>query len=183
MSPKSPQSNYSKKPIKRVRLLRIAPPKAKGLFEEYFYGFLVAIFLALFILLKAGGMDTSTSLIVGLWVAGLTWFARQLKGYFKEKSEPAAKKKRVEAAKTAAQPAKMSLSPNIKPIIGPQWPMKTGVTPGPAKPNPAPPNGKSKPAFVYERPTLPDRKPKLPANWPGQPPKKAAGQQDKKPKR
>jgi len=34
-------------------LLRIAPPKAKGLFEEYFYGFLVGIFLALFILLKA----------------------------------------------------------------------------------------------------------------------------------
>jgi len=45
-------------------------------------------------------MDTSTALIVGLWVAGLTWFARQLKGYFKEKSQPAAKKKRVEAAKT-----------------------------------------------------------------------------------
>src|SRR6266478_7894922 len=90
MSPKSPQSNYSKKPIKRVRLLRIAPPKAKGLFEEYFYGFLVAIFLALFILLKAGGMDISTALIVGLWVAGLTWFARQLKNYFKDYSELAA---------------------------------------------------------------------------------------------
>ena len=183
MSPNSPQSNYSKKPIKRVRLLRIAPPKAKGLLEEYFYGFLLGIFLVLFIMLKAGGMDTSTSLIVGLWVAGLTWFAGQLKRYFKEKSEPPAKKKRVEAAKTAAQPAKMPLSPNMKPIIGPQWPLKTGGTPGPAKPNPAPLNGKSKPAFVYERPTLPDRKPKLPANWPGQPPKKATGQQDKKPKR
>ncbi len=38
------------------------------------------------------------------------------------------------------------------------------------------PNGAQgkKPVFVYERPTLPDRKPKLPANWPGR--------QDKKPK-
>jgi len=182
---KSPQSNYSKKPIKRVRLLRIAPPKTKGLFEEYFYGFLVAIFLVLFILLKAGGMDTSAALIVGLWVAGLSWFARQLKSYHKEKSEPAAKKKRVEAAKKiAAQPAKMPTQPILKPMIGPQWPLKTGGTSGQAKakPNPAPPNGKSKPAFVYERPTLPDRKPKLPANWPGQPPKKGIGQQNKKPK-
>src|SRR6267378_5809865 len=183
MSPNSPQSNYSKKPIKRVRLLRIGPSKEKGLFEEYSYGFLVGIFLLLFILLKAGGMDTSTALIVGLWVAGLTWFARQLKGYFKEKSQPAAKKKRVEAAKTAAHPAKMPTQPILKPMIGPQWPLKTGGKPGQAKPNPAPPNGKSKPAFVYERPTLPDRKPKIPANWPGQPPKKGTGQQNKKPKR
>jgi len=79
-------------------------------------------------------MDTSTALIVGLWVAGLTWFARQLKGYFKEKSQPAAKKKRVEAAKTAAHPAKMPTQPILKPMIGPQWPLKTGGTPGQAKP-------------------------------------------------
>src|SRR5882724_8916900 len=126
MSPNGPQSNYSKKPIKRVRLLKLGPPKSKGLFEEYFCGFLVAIFLALFIPLKAGGLDTSTALIVGLWVAGLTWFARQLKRYFNEKSEPAPKKKRVEAAKTAAHPAKMPTQPILKPMIGPQWPLKTG---------------------------------------------------------
>ena len=183
MSPKSPQSNYSKKPIKRVRLLKIGPQKAKGLFEEYFYGLLVAISLVVFTLLKAGGMDASTSLIVGLWVGGLTWFGRQLKRYFNQGSEPPAKKQRAESPKRPAQPAKMPLSPNMKPIIGPQWPLKTGGTPGPAKPSLAAPNGKSKPAFVYERPTLPDRKPKLPANWPGQPNKKTTEQQDKKTKR
>jgi hypothetical protein len=183
MFPKSPQSNYSKKPIKRVRLLKIGPPKAKGLFEEYFYGILAAIFLVVLTLLKAGGMDASTSLIVALWVTGLTWFTSQLKRYFKEKSEPASKKQRVESPKGPAQPAKMPLSPNMKPIIGPQWPLKTGGIPGQTKPSPAAPNGKSKPAFVYERPTLPDRKPKLPANWPGQPNKKTTEQQDKKTKR
>src|SRR6267378_1321670 len=106
MSPKSPQSNYSDKPIKRVRLLKIGAPKAKGLLEEYFYGLLAAIFLVIFTLLKAGGMDTSTSLIVGLWVTGLTWFARQLKRYFKEKSEPPEKNQRVESPKKPAGPAK-----------------------------------------------------------------------------
>jgi hypothetical protein len=178
MSPKSPQSNYSKKPIKRVSLLKFGPPKTKGLFEEYFYGFLVAIFLGLFILLVAGGMPTSTALIVGLWVAGVVMFARQLRSYFKEKSEPAARRKSAEAAKPTASP----LSPNLKPMIGPQWPRKAAGTPRQAKPNPPAPNGKSKPAFVYERPTLPDRKPKLPANWPGQPPKKTARPEDKKTK-
>jgi hypothetical protein len=182
MSPKNPQSNYSKKPIKRVRLLKIGPPKTKGLFEEYFYGFLVAIFLALFILLKAGGMDTSTALTVGLWAAGVTMVARQMRSYFKEKSEPAAKRKSFEAAKMPALRTKMPAQPNLKPMIGPQWPLKTVGTPGQDKPGPAAPNGKNKPVFVYERPTLPDRKPKLPANWPGQPPKKSVRPQDKKPK-
>ena len=179
MSPNSPQSNYSKKPIKRVRLLKLAPPKRKGLFEEYFYGFLVAIFLVLFILLAAGGMPTSTALIVGLWVAGVVMFARQMRSYFQERSKPASKKKTAEAAKPAALP----VSPSLKPMIGPQWPKKAPGTPVQTPASPAGQNGKVKPAFVYERPTLPDRKPKLPANWPGQPPKKAGGQQDKKNKR
>jgi hypothetical protein len=90
----------------------------------------------------------------------------------------------------------------MKPMIGPQWPLKTG--PWPARPrlgqppaaqtpatrppaSSAPTNSASgtpdlpaplkanKPAFVYERPTLPDRKPKLPHNW--------QNQKDKKPKR
>ena len=46
-----------------------------------------------------------------------------------------------------------------------------GAPQAPGKPLPP---GK-KQVFVYERPTLPDRPPKLPANWPGQ--------RDKKPKR
>src|ERR1700682_668660 len=167
MSPNSPQSNYSKKPLKRVRLLKLAPPKTKGLFEEYFYGFLVAIFLVLFILLLAGGMESSTALVAALWVTGLTWFGRQLKRYFKEKSAPAPTRKRAEAAKGPAKPAAIPLSPNLKPMIGPQWPKKVPGAPIQTGPIPSPQNGKAKPAFVYERPTLPDRKPKLPAQWPG----------------
>ena len=182
MSPNSPQSNYSKKPIKRVRLLKLGPPKSKGLLEEYFYGFLAAIFLGLLLLLIAGGMDSSTALVTGLWVTGFVWFGWQLKRYFKEKSEPAPKKKRAEMGKAPAKPAAVPLSPNLKPMIGPQWPLKMPGAPAQTGPSPGGQNGKNKPAFVYERPTLPDRKPKLPANWPGQQPKKPAGPQDKKTK-
>jgi hypothetical protein len=171
MATNKPQSNYSKRSIKKVRLPKIGPRKTKGLFEEYFYYFLVAIWLTLSLLLKAGGMDTPDAMVIGLWVAGGTWFAGQLKKYFKEKSNPTPVKKSVQTANSPQPADKKPLSPNLKPMIGPQWPLKTEG--GAAKP--AAGGGQAKkPAFVYVRPTLPDRKPKLPANWPGQ--------QDKKPK-
>jgi hypothetical protein len=169
MAQNKPQSNYSKPPIKRVRLAKIGLRKTKGLFEEYFYGFLVGIWLTLSLLLKAGGMDTSDAMVMGMWVAGGTWFAWKLKEYFKEKSVPAALKKRAQEVEALQQVEKIPLSPNLKPMIGPQWPLKTEA--GASKP--APGGGQTKkPAFVYVRPTLPDRKPKLPANWPGRQDKK-----------
>jgi hypothetical protein len=172
MPPNKPQSNYSKRPIRRLRLPKIGLLKTKGLFEEYFYGFLVAILFIVTISLKAGGMGTSDAIVMGLWVAGFTWFAWQLKRYFKEKANPAPEKKLAQTTKANGQVAKVPLSPNMKPMIGPQWPLKTVQGAPPAAQGAG--QGK-KPAFVYERPTLPDRKPKLPANWPGR--------QDKKPKR
>ena len=155
-----------------MRLPKMGPRKTKGLFEEYFYAFLVAIFVVVALLLRAGGMGTSDALVMGLWVAGFTWFSWQLKRYFKEKSTPAPAKKPAQTAKAPNQVARMPLSPNMKPMIGPQWPLRT--TQGPSQSGQGAGPGK-KPVFVYERPTLPDRKPKLPANWPGR--------QDKKPKR
>jgi hypothetical protein len=172
MPPNKPQSNYSNRPIRRLRLPKIGLLKTKGLFEEYFYGFLAAILFIVTILLKAGGMGTSDAIVMGLWVAGFTWFAWQLKRYFKEKANPAPGKKLAQTTKATGPVAKAPLSPNLKPMIGPQWPLKAVQGPPPAAQGAG--QGK-KPAFVYERPTLPDRKPKLPANWPGR--------RDKKPKR
>jgi hypothetical protein len=154
-----------------VRLPKIGPRRTTGLFEEYLYGFLVGIWLFLSLLLKAGGMSSSDAMVIGLWVAGFAWFAWQVKRYFKEKSSPAPAKKPAQTAKTPKPAGKMPLSPNMKPMIGPQWPLKTAQRPSPSTREGTP--GK-KPVFVYERPTLPDRKPKLPANW--------SGRQDKKPK-
>jgi hypothetical protein len=170
MPPNKPQSNYSKRPIKKVRLLKIGPPKTKGLFEEYFYGFLVAIVVLSSILGKAGGLSGSDAVVMGLWLGGITWFAWQLKRYFKEKSKPAPRKKRVQVVEALPQRTNGPIPPGMKPMIGPQWPLKGAQ--GPAQVSQAPGQNSNKPAFVYERPTLPDRKPKFPANWPGQPSKK-----------
>jgi hypothetical protein len=157
-----------------VRLPKIGPRESKGFFEEYFYGCLAAIFLGVMILLKSGGMSTYNTMVLGLWAAGFTWFARQANLYFQEKSSPAPRKMDKPQAKAAPQNGKVQLPTGMKPMIGPQWPLKTGqpLAIPPARQSSPTPGNQKKQAFVYERPTLPDRKPKFPANWAGVPPKK-----------
>ena len=171
-----------------MRLSKVAPPKMKGIFEEYFYAILVVIFVAVAILGRAGGLGGYNALVVGGWVAVFLWFAKQLKGYFAEKSK-GAKGKLVAAPPVPAEQAKghLPLPPGMKPMIGPQWPLKSGAWPArpglkaaPSVQTPTAPTQPAststvrgrgtpakakKPGFVYERPTLPDRKPKLPNNW------------------
>ena len=195
MQPNKPQSNDSKKPIKRIRLLKIGPRKSKSLFEEYFYGFAIAITLVVMILGKAGGLSGNDAIVIGLWVGGFMWCAWVLRRYRKEQASPGRIEKSAPTVEKPQQVDAKQLSPNFKPMIGPQWPLKPGQgaarpvqrsvrpaqeslkpaqTPGPAGQAPGAPGDPGKRAFVYERPTLPDRKPKLPNNW--------AGQQNKKPK-
>jgi hypothetical protein len=173
MSPNKPQSNYSKRPVKKVRLLKIGQQKYKGLFEEYFYGFVVAICLAVMLLGKAGGMSGYNSIVTGLWVGGFAWSAGLVWRYRKGQGKPGRGNKRKQAAQAPPKVIARPLSPNFKPMIGPQWPVSTGQ--GLPKTPPAAGQQGKKPIFVYERPTLPDRKTKLPHNWPGQ--------KNKKPKR
>jgi hypothetical protein len=195
MQPNKPQSNYSKKPIKRIRLLKIGPRKSKSLFEEYFYGFAMAITLVVMILGKAGGLSGYDAVVIGMWAGGFMWCAWVLRRYRKEQAGPGRIEKSAQTVEKPQQVSGKQLSPNFKPMIGPQWPLKPAPgaprqlqrsvrpaqeslkpaqAPGPAGQFPDAPDESGKRAFVYERPTLPDRKPKLPNNW--------AGQQNKKPK-
>jgi hypothetical protein len=198
MPPNKNQSNYSKRPIRKVRLLKIMPKKTKSLFEEYFYAFVGIISVAVMILGKAGGLSGYNAVVTGLWAGAFTWSAWTLRRYRKGQAGSAKSEKAQQAEMHAQQQSKLeTVSPNFKPMIGPQWPLKT--IPGAARPlkrpfrpaphaikpvqTPAPapapagqtggaPSNPNKPVFVYQRPTLPDRKPKLPNNWPGRPGKK-----------
>ena len=195
MQPNKPQSNYSKKPIKRIRLLKIGPRKSKSLFEEYFYGFAIGICLVVMILGKAGGLSGYDAVVIGLWMGGFMWCAWVLRRYRREQASPGRIEKSPQAVEKPQHVNAKQLSPNFKPMIGPQWPLKPAQgaprqlqksvrpaqeslkpaqAPGPAGQVLGAPGESGKRAFVYERPTLPDRKPKLPNNW--------AGQQNKKPK-
>ena len=165
------QFNYSKRPIRRIRLLKFGPRKTKTLLEEYFYFFLAAVTIGVMILGKAGGMSGSDAIVTGLWVGAAMWVAWQLKGYRNQKDGSAEVEQLAQEPKPNGKVVAKPLSPSFKPMIGPQWPVKTA--PGAAAKSIPGQQGK-KPVFVYERPTLPDRPPKFPANW--------GGAQDKKPK-
>src|SRR5260370_3644565 len=113
MQPNKPQSNYSKKPIKRIRLLKIGPRKSKSLFEEYFYGFAIAITLVVMILGKAGGLSGYDAVVIGMWAGGFMWCAWVLRRYPKEQGSPGRIGK---SAQTVQKPHRVNgqqLSPNV----------------------------------------------------------------------
>src|SRR5258708_17356964 len=122
MQPKKPQSNYSKKTIKRIRLLKIGQRKSKSLFEEYFYGFAIGICLVVMILGKAGGLSGYDAVVIGLWVRGFMWCAWGLRRYRKEQASPGRIEKSPQPAAKPQHVNTNQLTPNIKPKIMPHSP-------------------------------------------------------------
>src|SRR5438309_10634273 len=140
MPPNKPQSNFSKRPIRRVRLLKIVPRKSKSLLEEYFYRFVAVICVAVMILGKAGGLSGYDAVVTGLWVGAFLWFARQARNYRKQQAVTATIEQSKQAVPAAPQLMKNALPPNMQPMIGPRWPAK--LAPGAARapaPRPAVP--------------------------------------------
>src|SRR5258708_10478641 len=110
------KSNYSKRPVKRVRLVRIGPRKAKSLIEEYFYGFAVSICVVVAILGKAGGLSGYDAIVTGLWAGGFTWFAWQVKLYRTSHAGPGSREKFQQTVKSPPQMMNMTASPSLKPM-------------------------------------------------------------------
>ena len=190
MPPKIPVTSYTGKPVRRLKLPKIGPTKTTNFFEEYLYTLLAVVFFAVAILGKAGGFSFYNAVVIGAWVTAILWCAHQLKNYFIEKSKPENRKAPAPQPQPEAEAPKETspLPPNMKPMIGPQWPVKAGARPSwPKLPKEQPAvvaqpqaiqrpavtstqtaetnSNEKKRAFVYERPTLPGRTPKLPHNW------------------
>ena len=207
MPQKSPGTSYTGKPVRRLKLPKIGQRRSQSLFEEYFYLLLALVFLSAAILGKAGGFSAYNALIVAAWLTALIWFAHQSRGYLREKSENEKTVPPQAPAPAPTPPEPLPLPPGMKPMIGPQWPLRPGSRPAwpklpkqrptPAAPSQAPDvrpsaapaqlnqtsetdSAEKERCFVYQRPTLPGRKPKLPNNWVNPDDKKA---KNKKPKR
>jgi hypothetical protein len=204
MPPKSAGTSYTGKPVRSLKLPKIGLAKAHSVFEEYFYVLLALVFLSVAILGKAGGFSTYNALIVAAWITASIWFAHQWRSYLAEKAknDKTVPPPAPSPAPTPKRP--LPLPAGMKPMIGPQWPVRPGARPvwpklpkQPKKPAPAAPAVRSsavpeqpsptsetnspekKRRFVYERPTLPDRAPRLPNNWVNSDKKKT---KNKKPK-
>ena len=190
MPQRTPGTSYTGKPVRRLKLPKIGPTKTINFFEEYLYALLAFVFFAVTVLGRAGGFGAYNAVVIGAWVTAILWSAHQLKEYFAEKSGGENGKTPAPQPQAQAQAPKgaVPLPPGMKPIIGVQWPVKRGARPSwpkLQKEQPAsgaqtstiqPPTTTStettptnwnekKRAFVYERPTLPDRPAKLPNNW------------------
>src|SRR5256885_9642110 len=108
------KSNYSKRPVRRVRLPKIGLQKTKSLFEEYFYAFLVTISVVVTILGKAGGLSGYDAIVTGLWVGGFTWFAWQVSRYRKEQAGTGSGEKTRETLAAPPQEMKKARPLNIE---------------------------------------------------------------------
>jgi hypothetical protein len=190
MPQRTPGTSYTGKPVRRLKLPKIGPSKTTNFFEEYLYALLAIVFFAVTILGKAGGFSTYNAVVIGAWVTAILWCAHQLKDYFVEKSKAENGKAPAPQPRAQAEAPKgpLPLPPGMKPMIGLKWPVKPGGRPSWPKlpkelsataeqPQTIQPPGitpaqitetysnDKKRGFVYERPTLPDRKPKMPNNW------------------
>lgn len=189
MPQRTPGTSYTGKPVRRLKLPKIGPTKTINFFEEYLYALLAIVFFATSILGKAGGFSTYNAVVIGAWVTAILWCAHQLKDYFVEKSKTENGKTPAPQPQAGVEVPKgaLPLPPGMKPMIGLKWPVKPGARPSwPKLPKEQPATGQpqaiqtptttatqtpqadsieKKRAFVYERPTLPDRPAKLPHNW------------------
>ncbi len=167
MPPKNPGTSYTGKPVRRLKLPKIGPTKTQNFFEEYLYALLAVVFFAVTILGKAGGFSTYNAVVIGAWVTAILWCGHQLKDYFVEKSK--AVNGKTHAPQPGGRPSWPKLPKQRQVATAqaatsqtPADQTSTVQTPGQM---PETGSGEKKRAFVYERPTLPDRKPKLPHNW------------------
>jgi hypothetical protein len=94
MSPTKPHADPRKKPVKKIRILPVKRTEQKSLLSEHFYPFLGILFVVALFILAAFGLRWDESGVVGLWVVGVIFFARQLVRYMKGAPDPKKKEKK-----------------------------------------------------------------------------------------
>jgi hypothetical protein len=91
MPPTKPHSNPRQKPVKKIKILQVKRMEQKSLLSEHFYPLLGILFVVATFVLAAFGLRWDESGVVGLWIVGVIFFARQLVRFMR--GAPAPKKK------------------------------------------------------------------------------------------
>jgi hypothetical protein len=120
--------------------------RTKSLFEEYYYGFLAAFTLGVMVLLKAGGLNSSDALVIGLWIGAIGFFVTQLVRYLRYKIRPGAAAETGDAQASVAKPQPQLVpekalpsvkdAPSIKLVPKPGQSPRPAIITGTAKPSP-----------------------------------------------
>jgi len=112
MPPTKPPSGPYKKPVRKIKILQLKKFERKSLLAEHLY-LVLGVLFALVTLFCAGlGMRADEAAVVGLWVAAILFFARQVVRFVK--GEPAQQKA---AKKENAAPAEKKYVPPALPRV------------------------------------------------------------------
>ena len=109
MLPTKPHSNPRKKPVKKIKILQVKRSQQKSLLSEYFYSLLGILFAVVTIILTACGLRWDESGVIGLWIVGVIFFAKQLAQYLKGAPAP----KKVEKKPLASLPSQKYTPPAL----------------------------------------------------------------------
>ena len=90
MPPTKSPSDPHQKPVKKIKILQVKRTQQKSLLSEHFYPFLGILFVVVVFILAGFGLRWDEAAVVGLWIVGVLFFARQLMRYMK--GGPASKK-------------------------------------------------------------------------------------------
>jgi hypothetical protein len=90
MPPTKTPSNSPRKQPRKIRILQLKNAEQKSLLMEHFYPFLGILFAGSSFLLMGFGFKPYESIVIGLWIAGIAFFIRQVVRFMK--NEPAPKK-------------------------------------------------------------------------------------------
>jgi hypothetical protein len=94
MPPTKRTPNRQKKPVKKIKILQLKRSEQKPLLSEHFYLLLGVLFAIVTLFATAFGLRVDEAAVVGLWVAAIIFFIRQVVRFFKNEPAPqkAAKK-------------------------------------------------------------------------------------------
>jgi hypothetical protein len=119
MPPKKSQSNPTKKPVKKIKVLQLKTTKQKSLLSEYFHLFLGILLAGITLLFAGFGMRLDEAALIGVWVAGIIFVARQAVRFFKDEPAPKKQEKRPLAelpSKKYTPPALPRVSKDFRPM-------------------------------------------------------------------
>jgi hypothetical protein len=109
MLPTKPHSNPRKKPVKKIKILHVKRTQQKSLLSEHFYSLLGILFAVATIILAAFGLRWDEAAVIGLWIVGVIFFARQLVQYIKGAPAP----KKMERKPLASLPSQKYTPPAL----------------------------------------------------------------------
>jgi hypothetical protein len=86
--PPSKKTNPQKKPLRKIKILQLKRGERKSFLSEHFYLLLAVLFTVVTLFSTGFGLRVDEAVVVGLWVAAIVFFIRQVVRFVKGEAAP-----------------------------------------------------------------------------------------------